>query len=262
MPSPEGILVEDVSYASPKGGDVPAFLITPLEPGSNPGLIMMHGSGADRSDLGPEGEAYAQMGVIVLLISAPPARSDPPGRFVEFVPSDREEQIQLIVDLRRGVDVLIEVGADPERIGCVGYSYGGAMGSQLAGVEHRIRAYVLDVADGGLVEHFTGPDHRIGDLSQLAPGVREAWLAAMESIEPLYFVRHAAPSALLFQSARYDMAVTAEDSERLHEHASEPKEVEWYESDHFLPPEAWCDQADWLRSHLGFAEGPVFPDCT
>lgn len=222
----------------------------------------MHGSEGDRGDMLQEGRAYAQVGVVVLLISAPPARSEPPAPFVEFAPSDRDEQIQLIVDLRRGVDVLIEVGADPERIGYLGYSYGGAMGGQLAGVEHRIRAYVLDVADGALVEHFTGSDDQNGELSRLTPDAREAWLAAMEPIEPLYFIGHAAPSALFLQSARHDMLVTAEDSERLHEQASEPKEVVWYDSDHFLPPQAWCDQAEWLRSHLEFAEGPVFPDCT
>lgn len=36
VPSPEGILIEDISYASPKGGEVPAFLITPGEPGTYP----------------------------------------------------------------------------------------------------------------------------------------------------------------------------------------------------------------------------------
>jgi hypothetical protein len=102
------------------------------------------------------------------------------------------------------VDVLVEVGADPERIGYVGYSYGGARGAGPAGVEHRIRAYVLDVADGGLVEHLTGADDASGELQQLNAEARDAWLAAMEPIEPIYFVRHAAPSAIFFQSARHD----------------------------------------------------------
>ena len=257
----EEILIEDVAYASPMGGEVPAFLVSPAPPGTYPGLILMHGSGGDRDDMLAEGRAYARLGVIALLISAPPARSDPPGPFITLTPSDREHQVQLIVDLRRGVDVLLEVGADPERIGFVGYSYGGAMGAQLAGVEHRIGAYVLDVADGGLVEHLTGPDDAMGELQQLDPAARDAWLAAMEPIEPIYFVRHAAPSALLFQSARRDSLVTTDDSERLHEHASEPKTVLWYDSDHGLPPVAWCDQADWLREHLGFADRPLLPRC-
>jgi dienelactone hydrolase len=243
------------------GGQVPAFLVSPDLPGTYPGLILMHGSGGSRNDLLREGQAYARLGVIALLISAPPARRDPPGPFVTLTPSDRDEQIQLIVDLRRGVDVLMEVGADAERIGYIGYSYGGAMGAGLAGVEHRIRAYVLDVADGGLVEHFTGSDDVHGELQQLDAEAREAWLAAMEPIEPLYFVRHAAPSALLFQSAQHDSLVTTDDSERLHEHSSEPKTVLWYDSDHGLPLEAWCDQAAWLRGHLGFADDPLMPGC-
>ena len=257
----DGLIIEDISYASPMGGDVPAFLISPASPGIYPGLILMHGSGGNRNDFLREGQAYARLGVIALLISAPPARRDPPGAFITLTPRDRDEQIQLIVDLRRGVDVLMEVGADPERIGYMGYSYGGAMGALLAGVEHRIRAYVIDVGDGGLVEHLTGSDDAQGDLADLNPAARDAWLAAMEPIEPLYFVRHAAPSALLFQSARNDTLVTTDDAERLHQQASEPKEIIWYDSGHGLPLEAWCDQAAWLREHLGFAEGPLLPGC-
>jgi hypothetical protein len=55
--------------------------------------------------------------------------------------------------------------------------------------------------------------------------------------------------------------VTTEDSERLHQQASEPKTVLWYDSDHGLPLEAWCDQAAWLREHLAFADNPLLPGC-
>jgi dienelactone hydrolase len=256
-------LVRDVlEYDSPMGGRVPAYLIYPEAEGRYPGLILMHGSGGSRDDLRDQGYDYAGLGVIVLLISAPPARTDPPGPFITLTPADADDQIQLIVDLRRAVDVLVEVGADADRIGYLGYSYGAAMGAGLAGVEPRIRAYVLDVGDGGLVTHLTGADDAGGGpLAALTPAEREAWLAAMEPIEPIYFVRHAEASALLLQSGRFDELVPVADAERLHEAATEPKTVVWYDSGHGLPEQAWCDGAEFLREHLEFDEGPLLPSC-
>jgi uncharacterized protein len=256
-----GLARDELDYNSPMGGRVPAYLIRPEGEGDYPGLILMHGSGGSRGDLLGQGYDYARLGVIVLLISAPPARLDPPGPFITLTPADADAQVQLIVDLRRAVDVLVEVGADPERIGYLGYSYGAAMGAELAGVEPRIRAFVFDVGDGGLVTHLTGPDDAAGELSRLSPADRDAWLAAMEPIEPIYFVGHATESALLFQSARFDELVPVADAERLHEAASEPKMVIWYDSGHGLPIAAWCEGADWLREHLGFDDGPLVPSC-
>jgi dienelactone hydrolase len=256
-----GLVRDELEYNSPKGGRVPAYLIRPEAEGSYPGLVLMHGSGGSRNDLVMPGYDYARLGVIVLLISAPPARTDPPGPFITLTAADADAQIQLIVDLRRAVDVLIEVGADADRIGYLGYSYGAAMGAGLAGIEPRIRAFVLDVGDGGLVSHLTGPDDAAGELTHLTPAERDAWLTAMEPIEPLYFVRHAQASDLLFQSGRFDELIPVVDAERLHETASEPKTVAWYDSGHVLPEQAWCDGADWLRERLGFDEGPLGPGC-
>jgi dienelactone hydrolase len=253
------LLIEDVSYASPAGGTVTAFLVSPAATGRYAGLLMLHGSGGSRNDMLREGVKYAGLGVIVLLIDAPFARR--PGEWIRLTETDRDEQIQLMLDLRRGVDVLLAAGADKDRIGFLGYSYGAAMGSGLSGIERRIRAYVLDVGDGGLVSHFTGSDDAASPLTGLSADRRAAWLAAMEPIEPLYFVRHAAPTELLFQSARMDSLIPVEDAERLHEQASEPKTVLWYESDHGLPTAAWCDQADWLRDRLAFDDRPWAPSC-
>jgi dienelactone hydrolase len=254
-----GITREDISYASPLGGQAAAYLLYPSTDGPLPGLILMHGSGGNRSDMLMEGNQYARLGVLVLLAEAPSARRA--GEWINFTERDRDEQIQLIVDLRRAVDVLIEVGADAERIGFLGYSYGAAMGGQLAGLESRIRGFVLDVGDGGLVSHFTGP----GD-PPVPPDVTTdawgAWLEAMEPIEPIYFIGHAAPGSLLMQSGRQDELIPVSDAERWHEVAGPSQEVIWYESSHALPVQAWCDGADWLREFLAFEEGDLAIGCS
>jgi hypothetical protein len=93
---------------------------------------------------------------------------------------------------------------DRRRLAYVGISYGAAMGGLLAGVEDRIKAYVLAVGDGGLVSHFTGPDDTDGPLQRLPAADRERWLAAMRPIEPIRFIGRAAPAALLFQAGTKD----------------------------------------------------------
>lgn len=247
----DGLTVHEVSYASPKGGRVPAFVVVP--DGSKPfaGLIVQHGLPGSRNDSLPVARNYARLGAVVVAIDAPFARR--PGEPVRFDECDRLEQIQLIADLRRAVDLLrARDDVDAERIAYFGISYGGAMGGLLAAVEDRIAAFVLAVGDGGLVEHFSGRDEGAGPLATLAPGQRRRWLKAMTPIEPLRHVARAR-APLLFQSGRYDQAVPPADAERYHRAAREPKDIRWYDSGHRLPREAVCDAAVWLAEHIGIA---------
>ena len=154
----DGVLIHDIEYVSPKGGRVPAFLVAPDGPGPFAAVILLHGAPSDRSSLLDYGIDLARTGAVTLLIDAPFARLSTNRQGtgpVTFTDQDRLEQIQLIVDLRRGVDLLMsrpEVDAD--RIGFIGISYGASIGGLLAGVESRIKAYVLAMGDGGLVENL------------------------------------------------------------------------------------------------------------
>jgi hypothetical protein len=79
----------------------------------------------------------------------------------------------------------------------------------------------------------------------------------MESIEPIYYVGHAAPSALFFQNARYDSSVTEEDALAYQAAGSEPKKVQWYDSGHGLPTQAYLDMVNWLSEQIGI-DGAAF----
>ena len=243
--------VHDISYPSPLTGDVPAYLVVPDGPGPFAGILLMHGSSGSRETLVPLAEDLVHSGAVVLTISAPSARvSGKP--WITFTPQDREDQIQLMMDLRRGVDLLTQhEKVDPARIGYIGYSYGAAMGGLLAGIEPRIKAYGLMVGDGGLVNHFTDGDEPVGGFETIGPAARERWLEAMESIEPIHFVGHASPSALFFQNARYDTSVSEEDALAYQAAGSEPKRVEWYDSGHGLPTQAYVDMVNWLGEQIG-----------
>jgi hypothetical protein len=249
-----GISVESITYASPKGGEVPALVVAPKGKGPFPGVIVQHGMPDTKEGMLPAGVDLARTGAVAILIDAPfnrpqhgRIRSDP----LTFTPKDRDEQIQLIVDLRRAIDVL---GAWPDvntrQLAYFGVSYGAAMGGLLAGVEHRIKAYVLAVGDGGLVTHFAGPDDTDGPLQALPAQEQERWLAAMRPIEPINFIGQAAPAALLFLAGSKDESVSPEDARRYHQAASQPKQIRWYEAGHFLNCTARADMMAWLSRHI------------
>ncbi len=247
-----GLAVISFSYASPRGGRVPAVLVVPDGPGPFAGLVMMHGSGGNRTELLVLAKSYARLGVVTMTISAPSARPEHGSLDAYlFTEQDRRDQIQLIVDLRRAVDVLVsQPRVDPERLAYLGVSYGGAMGGLLAAVETRLKGYVLMVGDGGLVHHFSGPW-----LMGLPAEKRLAWLAAMWPIEPVRYVGYAAPAALLFQNGTRDTQVPPALALPYQRAGSEPKTVLWYETSHnlFEGVQASRDHLSWLRAVIGIA---------
>jgi hypothetical protein len=164
------------------------------------------------------------------------------------------EQVQLIIDLQRAVDLLLaRPDVDPNRLAFVGRSFGGVMGVQLAGVERRLKTYILSVCDGGQVIHFAGAGP-MGQVFRSAPAAQQKrWLAAMEPIEPIRYIHRAAPATLFFQFGRQDQSVSTENARMLYEAASEPKRVKWYEADHQLNAQAYVDWLDWLHATVGTA---------
>jgi dienelactone hydrolase len=244
----DGLSVIEINYASPKGGRVPATLVVPQETGPLAGLVMQ------RSMELEFGMRYAHYGAVVIYVDPPSFRPQDTGPrgILTFTEGDREEQIQLIIDLRRAIDLLMaRPDVDPERIAYLGVSYGGAMGGLLAGIDHRLQACVLVVGDGGFVTHETNPENLTMPMNEFFEDYK-AWIDAMWPIEPIHYVNHASPTPLLFQNAVQDEYVNVEDAIRYQDMASEPKHVIWYDSEHWpLPDEAVLDSARWLQQFIG-----------
>ncbi len=243
-----GVSVVEITYANPKGGRVPATLLVPQGAGPFAGIV------TQRSMELEFGMRYAHHGAVVVYVDPPsfrPQETGPRG-ILNFAEQDREEQIQLIIDLRRAIDLLMaRPDVDPERIAYLGVSYGGAMGGLLAGIDHRLQACVLIVGDGGFVTHETDPQLLTMPLSDFVEEYG-AWIDAMWPIEPIHYVSHASPTPLLFQNAVQDQYVDVDDAVRYQETASEPKHVIWYESEHWpLPDQVFSDNAKWLQQFIG-----------
>ncbi|PYQ70415.1 MAG: hypothetical protein DMG04_24825, partial [Acidobacteria bacterium] len=141
--------VHDITYASPRGGCVPAYLVVPKGRGPFAAVIWGHwywenSPQRNRTEFLEEAAALAQAGVVSLLTDGPIAR---PGHVEDKDPLSERQAADLqqqVIDMRRGVDVLLtRRDVDPNRLAFVGHSYNAAVGATLSGVDRRFRAFVL-----------------------------------------------------------------------------------------------------------------------
>jgi dienelactone hydrolase len=254
-----GVDVYSVSFTSPLGGRVTGLLHVPHDSlrsasGTFPGVVMLHGAPGDARGMGGIAMPVARHGAVVLAINAPFARRDKDNP-LSFTPRDSAEQVQLLVDLQRAVDVLLERSdVDASRLGFVGVSYGGAIGAAFAGIERRIAAYALLVGDAGLAAHFTRPDGtRMPRPPHLSASQWCRWFAAMEPLASTRFIGRAAPARVLFLWGRQDRLVPPYLADALARSAGKTAEARWYDAGHGLTPAAYLDMIDWLAARIGLA---------
>jgi predicted esterase len=256
------IEVRAISFDSPRGGRVTGKLFVPTTPRSTrlAGIVMAHGAPGNTANMDPRALFVARKGAVVIGIDAAFARRDPNDP-VTFTARDAEEQVQTIVDIRRAVDVLAaRDDVDPARLGFIGGSYGAAMGGILAGVEPRIRAFVLAVGDAGFVAHFTAADGSwLPPVSDLPAAQRDAWVAAMRPISGEVHLPRAQGDRVLLQNGRLDEAVLPHVAQAFHALAPEGTEKRWYDAGHRLPPSHFADQLEFLHRKIG-TDAPVEAD--
>jgi dienelactone hydrolase len=253
----ETALIEDLTYASPLGGQVRAYLITPADSGfsgRSAGLVFVHWGQGDREEFVEEALLLARTGVVSLCLDAP-FRRPAELRSTAYDPEQEPEQevIQLVTDVCRATDVLTAMDSvDPQRLGYVGHSYGATFGGVVAGVEHRLRACVLIGGYGSLTQAYRTSEHPRMAQERAAMGTEqwEAFLRRMEPFDAVEYLGQASPTALLLQFATQDEFVTAHDAQLMIDAASEPKEVRWYDSGHAFNDQARLERAKWLGARL------------
>lgn len=249
-----GCSVQDITYNSPKGGKVPAYLIIPAGSGPFAGLIFVHWGQGNRSEFVDEAVMLAKMGVVSLCIDGPHLRPEALRPTSQASQEPQEEWMQMIVDVRRGVDLLIaQPGVDPQRVGYVGHSYGASLGGAVTAIEKRIKAYVLMAGSVSMTDNYRTSTHPLiaQDRASTPPAEWEYWLTQMEPLDAIHYIGHAAPSALLFQFAHQDEFIPEEEARHYEQVASEPKQTMWYNCDHQFNEAARHDRINWLRGQLG-----------
>lgn len=258
-----GIRIHDITYASPKGGRVTAYVVVPAGKGRFAGIVFGHWGYGTRTEFLPEAMLYAKAGVVSLLVDdlgvrPAPWRRNAPGSEPDAV---RNNFIQSVVDLRRGIDLLrSRPDVDPDRIAYVGHSSGAHWGAILSAVDRRLKTVVLmaGVPDEAAI-YMESDDPEYVELRRNTPKEElEKYLKTVGALDAIRYVPHAAPTPLLFQFARFEQYFNEAAMRRYAQAASVPKLVLWYDTGHALNDiRPLVDRADWLRKHIRI--GPIGP---
>jgi dienelactone hydrolase len=240
----DGVVVEDVSYAS--GEDrVEGYLVAPASTsGEVPAVVFLHGAGGDRDEQLDTAVKLAKRGAVALTITAPSGAKTPPSGATgeELVRWQGGTIADDVIAARRGFDLLSEDDrVDGDRLGLVGWSMGGRLAALVAGVDDRVRATVLMSAGAAPVDAYVA-----GAPAELQYVVREV----LEPIDPLTRVDDA-KGKVLVQAGRQDSIVPRAALEAVIQAAPKGTKVEWYPAGHALDEQAQTDRIDWLSDQLG-----------
>jgi len=255
------VAVHDISYASPKGGRVPAYLVMPGGKGPFAAVIWGHwywdnSAMRNRKEFLDEAVALAPAGVMSLLTDGPVAR---PGHVEDPTPLNPQEAtdlIQQIVDMRRGADLLLaRPDVDANRLAYVGHSYNASVGGFLSGIDKRFVAFVLMA--GGLSDESDLKTKEMQEYRQkIGPEKFDAFQAKYGWLDPGKFVSHAAPAVVFLQYASKEEFLNPDRARAYAAIVSEPKRFKLYDAPHALNAEARRDRIAFLTEQLNLKPLP------
>src|ERR1043166_7042345 len=254
--------IYDITYDSPKGGVVPAYLVVPKGRGPFAAIVWGHwywqnSSMRNRKEFLDEAIAIAPAGVVSLLPDGPIAR---PG-FVEDKTPLNEKQtsdmVQAVVDMRRGIDLLLaRSDVDAKRLAYVGHSYHAIIGAFLSGVDRRAQTYVL-MAGGLSDEVDMKSDEYRAYRQQVGAEKFDAFITKYNWLDPGKYVAHAAPAFVFMQFATQEKFLTPERAKLYEPYVSEPKRMKLYDAPHALNAEARRDRIAFLIERLKLKPVPA-----
>jgi len=249
------VAIHDISYASPKGGRVPAYLVVPDGKGPFAAVIWGHwympGSEfLNRREFLAEAVALAPAGLVSLMTDGPIAR---PGHVEDRSPLSEQEAtdlLQQIIDMRRGADLLLaRSDVDPKRLAYVGHSYDAEVGGFLSGIDRRFKAFVLMA--GPLSDEVTKRSKEYQEERQkVGPERFDAFQAKYSWLDPGKYVSHAAPAVVFLQYASQERFLNPDRDREYAAIVSEPKRFKLYDAPHALNAQARRDRITFLTEQL------------
>jgi len=255
------VTIHDISYPSPRGGRVPAYLVVPEGKGPFAAIVWGHwywatSEFANRKEFLEEAVALAPAGVVSLLTTGPigrPGYEQPKSPFTDESAAYMEQQV---IDMRRGADLLLaRKDVDAKRLAYVGHSYNASVGGILSGIEKRFRAYVLMA--GGLSFEVDRKTKPYQDIRNRMGGEKfDAVLAKYAYLDPGKYVAHAAPATVFLQYAAKENFLSPEVSRQYAELVSEPKMYKLYDCPHALNAAARKDRVQFLAEQLRLKKVP------
>ena len=255
------VRIHDITYASPRGGRVTAYLVEPVAKGRFAGIVFGHWGYGTRTEFLPEAMMYARLGAVSILIDDPEVRPAPwrrssPGTEPEAV---RDNFIHSVIDLQRGIDLLVaRADVDSSRIAYVGHSSGARWGAIISAIDKRLKTAILMAGvptEATIYLESDDPDF-VEFRNSTPEDVRNKYIQTVSVLDAIRYVPYAAPTPLLFQFARFERYFNEASMLKYARAASEPKLVKWYDTGHELnDPHALADRAAWLKEKLGLATG-------
>lgn len=249
------VVIQDLSYASPKGGRVPAYLVVPSGKGPFAAVVWGHwywenSPMKSRRQFLDEAVVLARSGVVSLLTDGPVARA---GYVPDRTPLNAkqfDDLVQQVVDMRRGADLLLaRPEVDPRRLAYVGHSYNATVGAILAGVDRRFKVFVLMAgALSDEVDFRSEPYRRYRE--KVGTAKWDAFAAVHAWADPGPYVARAAPAAVFLQFATREDFLTPGRAKEYAANVSEPKRFKLYEAPHALNAEARRDRLAFLAEML------------
>lgn len=249
------VTIYDITYASPKGGVVPAYLVVPQGKGPFAAVIWGHwyqrGSEfLNRKEFLDEALVLAGAGVISLLPDGPIAR---PGYVADNTPLNEKQVadlVQAVVDMRRGIDLLLaRKDVDQKRLAYVGHSYHASMGAFLSGIDRRPKAYVLMAGPLSDEIDFKTPTYE-EFRQKVGPEKFDAFAAKYSWSDQGKYIKHAAPAFVFMQFATKERFLTPEHVRKYETVVSDPKMLKIYDAPHALNAEATRDRIEFLTKQL------------
>ncbi|HET8652611.1 MAG TPA: hypothetical protein VFM13_08575 [Gaiellaceae bacterium] len=237
----------DITYRSPRGGDVPATLVLPPSAeGAErryPVALFSHPYLASRGLYFREAFDLARRGVAVFMIDLAIARPTRPDLLDPVYAADAFRSLvrQDVVDLRRGLDYLQgRKEIDMERVAVFGQEYGALSAGALAAIDDRVDALALAVVPAEPGKYWA---------REFVPQeTHDSFAQTMRDFDPVRLL-DAFDGPVLIQNPRRDTDYPLEEYQRLEDDAGDA-EVRWYEYGHQMGPEADADRDAWLAREL------------
>ncbi len=234
-------------FTAPSGHKVTGEVISGAAPDPHPGVLFVHWLGdpktTNHTEFEPDAIALAKHGVTSVLVDAMWAKDGWFDTVGSSAPDDLKGVSDQVVELRRGLDVLMaQKGVDPHRVAYVGHDFGAMFGTLLAGVDHRPSVYVLMAGVPTFSEWYL--------LGKIHPQ-RDAYVAALAGLDTTPSLNRSKARAVLFQFSAHDHYITPERAALFASTTILPKGEFFYDADHSLAvPQAFADRQAWLGEQL------------
>jgi fermentation-respiration switch protein FrsA (DUF1100 family) len=149
-PQEFGLPFEDLQLTSSDGLSLRAWLV-PAQSPNGAGMILVHGLGANRSALLPTAEILHRNGYHVLLLDLR-GHGESEGDQITYGYLEA-------LDVMAGMEYMtVDLGLEPDRIGLLGVSMGGAAVVRAAGMIDQVGAIVIESSpsslEGGIIDAF------------------------------------------------------------------------------------------------------------